>query len=522
MTFSLSSAATNITSNTELSSPVKGGSTKADSSLTSAANNPDRQAETGLFAQFFAQFSDGNKDPATRSAAASGREQDTTRMLIAPDKATAVDSAELVAVSGSQDAVADEISIASAASLVKSVDVMSTGALTEMAVTESVLNANGSQASASSFNANSLTADKMADRHGQIAGANTESNDALLARLGQSAMLLQKSTKGGADSDFAGAPVMTDNALADMALSDSRDNNDEDNSDLVAGMISWDLAAKPTASVTIAAVPADADTDTPGQASASQGAATTINQAASSASDNGFYTELSSADLHETVTSEKVETPIPEKVETLTTEKVETLDFNQIMESACKSEALDPTPRGQVKAQPLSDVDQQLLDKHVNLHNSSASSELHEKISLMAGKDLHTATIRLDPAELGSLHIKLVLQNDQVNVTIQAQNGHSRDLLEQQLPRLRELLQQQGINLADSQVQADSGGQQQSAFKQQSAFQQHGKGREQAGMNSSQSAGAVSSTDASQGSSLETAVTSQYWQGSGKGVDFYA
>lgn len=188
-------------------------------------------------------------------------------------------------------------------------------------------------------------------------------------------------------------------------------------------------------------------------------------------------------------------------------EPIEQLDFAQIMESARKPELLEQTTRTLAKPPILTDAEQQVLEKRVNLNNNLASSELNEKIAIMAGKELQTATIRLDPAELGSMNIKLVVQNDQINVTIQAQNNQSRDLLEQQMPRLREMLQQQGITLGDTQVQADSG-------QQQSGFQQSGQENGQKNSNNE--------TNYAIESQSEAPVTTQHWQDSAKGVDFYA
>ncbi|PKH09447.1 flagellar hook-length control protein FliK [Moritella sp. Urea-trap-13] len=196
-----------------------------------------------------------------------------------------------------------------------------------------------------------------------------------------------------------------------------------------------------------------------------------------------------------------------EQLSTTPPEPIEQLDFAQIMESARKPEQLDQTTRILARTPVLTDAEQQVLDKRVHLNNNLASSELNEKIAIMAGKELQTATIRLDPAELGSMNIKLVVQNDQINVTIQAQNNQSRDLLEQQMPRLREMLQQQGITLGDTQVQADSG-------QQQSGFQQ--SGQENGQKNSSNEANYAID------SQTEAPVTTPYWQDSAKGVDFYA
>jgi len=188
-------------------------------------------------------------------------------------------------------------------------------------------------------------------------------------------------------------------------------------------------------------------------------------------------------------------------------EPIDQLDFAQIMESARKQEPLDQTTRTLAKAPVLTDAEQQVLEKRVNLNNNLATSELNEKIAIMAGKELQTATIRLDPAELGSMNIKLVVQNDQINVTIQAQNNQSRDLLEQQMPRLREMLQQQGMTLGDTQVQADSG-------QQQSGFQQSRQENGQKNSNNEANYAIDSQTEAP--------VTTPYWQDSAKGVDFYA
>lgn len=187
---------------------------------------------------------------------------------------------------------------------------------------------------------------------------------------------------------------------------------------------------------------------------------------------------------------------------------IEQLDFAQIMESARKPEPLELATRTMAKSPLLTDVEQQVLEKRVHLNNNLASSELNEKIAIMAGKELHSATIRLDPAELGSMNIKLVMQHDQLHVTIQAQNPQSRDLLEQQMPRLREMLQQQGITLGETQVQADSSHQQQSAFQQS---------RQENGQKNSNNE--VNYTIDSQ---TDIPMTTQYWQDSAKGVDFYA
>ena len=97
---------------------------------------------------------------------------------------------------------------------------------------------------------------------------------------------------------------------------------------------------------------------------------------------------------------------------------------------------------------------------------------------LMMVKDkVHTAEIRLDPSELGSMQIKISLQQDQMSVQFMVQQGNAKELMEQQMPKLKELLQQQGIELSQGSVQQQN----------QSSAGQEG-GRRAAGGNSTATA----------------------------------
>ncbi|MCG6199840.1 flagellar hook-length control protein FliK [Psychromonas antarctica] len=102
-----------------------------------------------------------------------------------------------------------------------------------------------------------------------------------------------------------------------------------------------------------------------------------------------------------------------------------------------------------IQSGPTSSAQQQPLD----LQAKHASALLGERILMMIGQGKQEVQIRLDPAELGSMHIKLHVQQDQLHVAIQTQIGQSRDLIEQNLPKLREQLAQQGINLGETSVE---------------------------------------------------------------------
>ena len=96
------------------------------------------------------------------------------------------------------------------------------------------------------------------------------------------------------------------------------------------------------------------------------------------------------------------------------------------------------------------------LQQPIEVQSKHASSVMGERIMMMINQGKQEVTIRLDPAELGSMNIKLQVQQDQLHVSIQTQVGQSRDIIEQNLPRLREQLAQQGINLGEANVEQQS------------------------------------------------------------------
>jgi flagellar hook-length control protein FliK len=100
------------------------------------------------------------------------------------------------------------------------------------------------------------------------------------------------------------------------------------------------------------------------------------------------------------------------------------------------------------------------------------ASELNERINFMVSQKMQSAEIRLDPAELGSMHIRLHMSGDQATVQVHVQNQQARDAIEQGMPKLRDMLAQQGIELGQSHIEQRSGGQ--PGFTGQGGFAQSG------------------------------------------------
>ena len=82
---------------------------------------------------------------------------------------------------------------------------------------------------------------------------------------------------------------------------------------------------------------------------------------------------------------------------------------------------------------------------------------MKQQVIAMINNGLGQVEIRLDPPELGHMLVKIQVQQDQTQVQFQVANPAARELLEQATPKLREMLAEQGMNLADSQVSYHDG-----------------------------------------------------------------
>lgn len=82
------------------------------------------------------------------------------------------------------------------------------------------------------------------------------------------------------------------------------------------------------------------------------------------------------------------------------------------------------------------------------------------RIITMVAENIQQAEIHLDPPELGSLEIKLQINQEQANVQVQVQNPQVKEVLEANAQRLKNELAEQGIELAGFDVsQQQQGGQ---------------------------------------------------------------
>ena len=101
-------------------------------------------------------------------------------------------------------------------------------------------------------------------------------------------------------------------------------------------------------------------------------------------------------------------------------------------------------------------------------HAQQNAALIGEKINKMISGKVQNMSIQLEPANLGKLNINIQMgQDQQASVQFLVQVGQTRELVEQALPRLRDMLAGQGIALGDTQVDQQNSGSKEQNFGQQ-------------------------------------------------------
>lgn len=88
----------------------------------------------------------------------------------------------------------------------------------------------------------------------------------------------------------------------------------------------------------------------------------------------------------------------------------------------------------------------------VAMNQPGWSKELTDKVMWMSSQNLKSAEIKLNPAELGQLDVRVQISNEQTQITFTSAHAGVRESLESQSFRLRELMAQQGMDDVDVNV----------------------------------------------------------------------
>jgi len=116
------------------------------------------------------------------------------------------------------------------------------------------------------------------------------------------------------------------------------------------------------------------------------------------------------------------------------------------------------------------------ISRHLN--HPEWNVELGEKLLWMHKQDIPSAEIRLNPEHMGPISIKIDVNQDQTSVSFTTQHAGVKEAIEAALPKLREMLGEQKLDLADVNVSQQNSEQKQGRESYQMAGDQRRSGNQ--------------------------------------------
>ena len=118
------------------------------------------------------------------------------------------------------------------------------------------------------------------------------------------------------------------------------------------------------------------------------------------------------------------------------------------------AEMLNPSVATEVTQNQKTNV--QLHQETISLFRKDFNEAVKDKVMLMISQKLQQFDITLDPPELGNMQVRVNLQGEQAVVNFLVQSQQTKDALEQNMHKLRELLAEQGVDVGDANVEQQS------------------------------------------------------------------
>jgi len=88
----------------------------------------------------------------------------------------------------------------------------------------------------------------------------------------------------------------------------------------------------------------------------------------------------------------------------------------------------------------------------VKVTDAGWQEAIAQRVTMLINQRNSMARIHINPPELGPVEVRLNVNHDQASVQFLSHSSLVRDVLEQSIPRLRDMLESAGIELADSHV----------------------------------------------------------------------
>lgn len=135
---------------------------------------------------------------------------------------------------------------------------------------------------------------------------------------------------------------------------------------------------------------------------------------------------------------------------------------------------ISPTIQTVVNTTPLSETSATTttqLSVDVPIQDQRWQKAFSQRVVWSVG-NVQSAQLRLNPADLGRIDIQVNIEKDKANVVFTTQQSVVKEAIEQALPRLRDMLAEQGVDLENVEIFHDDFNQQQAGNNESSSQQE--------------------------------------------------
>ena len=94
-----------------------------------------------------------------------------------------------------------------------------------------------------------------------------------------------------------------------------------------------------------------------------------------------------------------------------------------------------------------------LQTETIAIYRKDFADAVKDKVMVMINQKIQQVDIQLDPPEMGNIHVRVNLQNEQAAVQFIVQNQQAKDALEQNIGKLRDMLAENGVDVGDANIE---------------------------------------------------------------------
>ncbi|CDZ79106.1 Flagellar hook-length control protein [Legionella massiliensis] len=134
-------------------------------------------------------------------------------------------------------------------------------------------------------------------------------------------------------------------------------------------------------------------------------------------------------------------------------ERAEALDESSSLDSTIKNL---PFAELNQRQHVVKETETNNIALKTNITSSDWSEQFNQQIIWLGQQKIKTAIIKLNPEDLGPIEVKIDLVKDETKLNIRTDTPEVGNLIEQAIPRLREMMTLQGLNLLEVNIESNA------------------------------------------------------------------